>query len=83
MESMAGALVSEQVRLAPGTEVVTENNDDGWILVTKTKRHKMPKDERSQVMKRNKGKSKTTRDAMTETKTKMVNVPGDVKAKSA
>jgi hypothetical protein len=76
--SMAGAL-SKRVKLATGTESGTKDNDENdWILVTKTRRHKMPKDERSQVMKMNKGKSKITRDAkigkrdsMTQTKKAM------------
>jgi len=67
MESVTSKPISEQVGLAPGTEVMTEKNDGSWILVTKTKRHKMPRDERSQVMKISKVESKTTRDAMTKT----------------
>jgi hypothetical protein len=82
-ESVAGALISKHVGLAPGTDVVNENTDGDWILVTKTKRHKMPRDEITQAMKMSKVKSKTTRDAMTKTKTRMVIMPGDVKAKSA
>jgi hypothetical protein len=95
---MAGVLASKPVLTnkqampaADGTKTVSDISDDSdWILVTKTRRHKMPKDERSMVMKIGKGKSKITRDAkskVTKTKTSMtvtkVIVPGNMEAKKA
>jgi hypothetical protein len=78
-------LTSKQAKPAPdGTKTVSDICDDSdWILVTKTKRHKMPKDERSMVMKNGKGKSKITRDAKTNMTVTKVIVPGNKEAKKA
>jgi hypothetical protein len=51
-------------------EIKISQDQNDWILVTKTRRHRMPKQQESKVMKKRKVSAKAKRDAMTETVSK-------------
>jgi hypothetical protein len=75
----AGMQASLAKKASKETKISQDQND--LILVTKTRRHRMPKQQRSNIMKKRKVSTKTKRDAMTETVSKKVNMSGAKRSK--